>query len=59
MDSEGEVLDILVQPRRDRKAALEQMRKTPEEARRHSSPTIGTDKLGPYNSALRELGIAA
>ena len=27
VDSEGEVLDILVQPRRDRKAALKRMRK--------------------------------
>ena len=27
VDSEGEVLDILVQPRRDRKAALKLMRK--------------------------------
>jgi transposase-like protein len=36
VDSEGEVLDILVQPRRDRKAALKLMRKL-EEAWRHSS----------------------
>jgi putative transposase len=27
VDNEGEVLDILVQPRRDRKAALKLMRK--------------------------------
>ena len=36
VDSEGEVLDILVQPRRDRKAALEADAKTPEEARRRA-----------------------
>src|SRR5882672_8334995 len=43
VDSEGEVLDILVQPRRDRKAALKLMRKL-------------LNKLGSYSSALRELG---
>ena len=37
VDSEGEVLDMLVQPRRDRKAARKLMRKTPEEAGRPSS----------------------
>ena len=37
VDSEGEILDILVQSRRDHKAALKLMRKTPEEAGRHSS----------------------
>ena len=36
VDSEGEVLDILVQPWRDRKAALVDA-KTPKEAARHSS----------------------
>ena len=57
VDCEGEVLDILVQPRRDRKAALKLMRKllkkygvTPD--------SIVTDKLGSYRSALRELEFA-
>ncbi len=52
VDSVGEVLDILVQPRRDRKAAPKLMRKV-------ITPTaIVTDKLGSYSSALRELGVA-
>jgi putative transposase len=47
-------LDILVQPRRDRKAALKLMRK-----KQGVTPaTIVTDKLGSYSSALRELGVA-
>ena len=56
VDSEGEVLDILVQPRRDRKAALKLMQKL----KKHgvTPATIVTDKLGSYRSALRELGIA-
>jgi len=57
VDSEGEVLDILVQPRRDRKAALKLMRKLLK--RQSITPTvIVTDKLGSYSSALRELGVA-
>ena len=57
VDSEGEVLDILVQPRRDRKAALKLMRKL---LKKHgvTPATIVTDKLGSYRSALRQLGIA-
>ena len=52
VDSEGEVLDILVQPRRDRKAALKLMRKL---LKKHgvAPATIVTDKLGSYRSALR------
>ena len=58
VDSEGEVLDILVHPRRDRKAALKLMRKL---LKKHgvAPATIVTDKLGSYRSALRELGICA
>ena len=50
-------LDILVQPRRDRKAALKLMRKL---LKKHgvTPATIVTDKLGSYRSALRELGFA-
>jgi transposase-like protein len=57
VDSEGEVLDILVQPRRDRKAALKLMRKLLKK-QGVTPATIVTDKLGSYSSALRELGIA-
>ena len=57
VDSEGEVLDILVQPRRDRKAALKMMRKLLKK-QGVTPATIVTDKLGSYSSALRELGVA-
>jgi putative transposase len=57
VDSEEEVLDILVQPRRDRKAALKLMRKLLK--RQGITPAaIVTDKLGSYSSALRDLGVA-
>ena len=57
VDSEGEILDILVHPRRDRKAALKLMRKL---LKKHgvAPATIVTDKLGSYRSALRELGFS-
>ena len=58
VDSEGEVLDILVQPRRDRKAALKLMRKLLKK-QGVTPDSIVTDKLGSYRSALRELGIIA
>ena len=57
VDSEGEVLDILVQPRRDRKAALKLMRKLLKK-QGVTPAVIVTDKLGSYRSALRELGLA-
>jgi len=57
VDSEGELLDILVQPRRDRTAALKLMRKLPKK-QGVTPATIVTDKLGSYGSALRELGVA-
>ena len=57
VDSEGEVLDILVQPRRDRQAALKLMRKLVKK-QGIAPATIVTDKLRSYGSALRELGVA-
>jgi putative transposase len=56
VDSEGEVLDILVQPRRDRKAALKLMRKLLKK-QAVTPATIVTDKLRSYASALRDLGL--
>ena len=56
MDSEGEALDILVQSRRDRNAALKLMRKLLKK-QRVTPATIVTDKLGSYSSALGELGV--
>ena len=57
VDSEGEVLDILVQPRRDRQAAFKLMRKFLKK-QGIAPATIVTDKLRPYGSALRELGVS-
>ena len=57
VDSEGEVLDILVPPRRSCKAALKLMRKLLKK-QGVAPAAIVTDKLGSYRSALRELGIA-
>ena len=55
VDGEGEVLEILVQPQRDKVAALRLLRKLV----RHQGfvPTvIVTDKLRSYGAALREIG---
>mgnify|MGYP001564654787 FL=1 len=56
VDDEGEVLEVLAQSRRNKRAALKLMRKllknlgcVPEK--------IVTDKLGSYSAALRELGL--
>jgi putative transposase len=57
VDREGDVLDILVQPRRDRNAALKLMRKLLKK-RGATLATIVTDKLGSYICALRELSVA-
>jgi transposase-like protein len=58
VDSEGEVLDLLVQSRRNTAAAIRLMRKllrkqgfTPE--------AIITDRLRSYGAAIRELGLSA
>lgn len=56
VDDEGEVLDILVQKRRNKKAALKLMRRL---LKNHITRprSIVTDRLKSYSSALRELGI--
>src|SRR6202040_1885961 len=57
VDCEGEVLEILVQPQRDKVAALRLLRKL----LRHQGfvPTaIVTDKLRSYGAALREIGFS-
>jgi putative transposase len=57
VDSEGEVLDILVQPRRDKAAALRLMRKLLK--KQGCAPRVlVTDKLRSYASARRELGLS-
>ena len=57
VDSEGEVLDILVQARRNKKAALKLMRKLLK-AQGYVPDRIVTDKLPSYGAALRELGLS-
>src|SRR3954466_14009530 len=57
VDHEGEVLDMLVQRRRDKHAALRLMRKL---LRKHglAQPLLTTDKLGSYGSAFRHLRLS-
>jgi putative transposase len=58
VDSEGEVLDIVVQGGRDKAAALKLMRKLLK--KQGFAPTvIVTDKLRSYAAAFAELGLAA
>ena len=57
VDSEGEVLDVLVQPRRDKAAALKLLRKLLK--RQGFAPTvIVTDKLRSYGAALSLVGFS-
>ncbi|MCC3305109.1 IS6 family transposase [Sneathiella sp. HT1-7] len=58
VDSEGEVLDFLVQPRRNAKAALKLMRKLLKK-QGFAPMQIVTDKLKSYHKALRILGMKA
>jgi transposase-like protein len=56
VDAEGEVLEILVQHRRDKRAALKLMRSLLR--KQGFAPTaIVTDKLRSYGAALREIGM--
>lgn len=56
VDAEGEVLDILVQPRRDKLAATKLMRSLLR--KQGMSPrSVVTDKLRSYGAALGELGL--
>ena len=58
VDSEGEILDILVQAKRDKAAALKLMCKLLK--KQGFAPTVlVTDKLPSYSAALRELGLSA
>jgi len=58
VDSEGESLDVLLQPRRDRAAALKLMRKLLK--KQGDAPRVlVTDKLASYGCARRELGLSA
>jgi putative transposase len=54
VDHEGEFLDMLVQPRRDKRAALRLMRKLLRK-QGFVPKLLTTDKLGSYGSAFRHL----
>src|SRR5215217_6916543 len=58
VDSEGEILDILVQPRRDRTAALRLLRKLLRK-RGFAPDVLVTDRLASYSCARRQLGMRA
>ncbi len=55
MDNEGEVLDFLVQSRRNAKAARKLMKK-PLKKQGFAPSRIVTDKLRSYPSAFRAIG---
>ena len=58
VDNEGEVLDFLVQPKRDARAAMKLIRKLLK--RQGWEPTrIVTDKLRSYHVAFRSIGLTA
>jgi len=57
VDDEGEVLDVLVQAKRDRKAALKLLRKLLKR-QGYVPNAIVTDRLRSYAAALRDLGLA-
>ncbi len=58
IDRHGEILDILVQAKRDKRAALKLMRALLKKSRR-APRTIVTDKLGSYAAAFKTLKITA
>ena len=56
VDAEGEVLDVLVQSKRDKRAALKLMRKLLKKMRFMPDKFV-TDDLRSYGAAARDLGI--
>jgi putative transposase len=58
VDSEGEILDVLVQSRRDTATALKLMRKLLKK-QGFAPAVLMTDKLGSYGADRRELGLSA
>src|SRR5256714_2870659 len=57
VDHEGEVLEILVQRRRDKRAAVRLMRKLLRK-QGFAPKTVTTDKLRSYGAAFRHLGLS-
>jgi putative transposase len=58
VDCEGEVLDVLVQSRRNKQAALKLMRKLLK-SQGFAPAAVVTDKLPSYGAALSDLGMKA
>jgi transposase-like protein len=58
VDDEGEVLDVLVQRRRDKRAARKLMRKLLRK-QGFAPAVVTTDKLQSYGAAFAEIGITA
>ena len=58
VDDEGEVLDILVQKRRDKAAAVKLMRKLLKK-QGFAPSVLVTDKLRSYSAAKAEIGLSA
>jgi putative transposase len=58
VDDEGEVLDVLVQKRRNTAAALKLLKKLLKSQGIHPE-TITTDKLASYSAAAKVLGLSA
>jgi len=57
VDHEGEILDVLVQRRRDRRAAIKLMRKLLRK-QGFAPKMVVTDKLRSYGSAFHQIGLA-
>jgi putative transposase len=57
VDDEGEVLDVLVQSRRNKKAALKLVRKLLKK-QGYLPSIVVTDKLPSYGAALKDLGLS-
>ena len=55
VDHEGEILDVLVQRRRDRRAAIKLMRKL---MRKQGFAPVVTDKLRSYGAAFQHLRLS-
>jgi putative transposase len=55
VDQDGFVLDVLVQGRRDRKAAKRLLRKLPKKSAMAPRVMV-TDKLGSYGAARSDMG---
>lgn len=58
VDSEGEVLDLLVQRRRDKTAAVTFLRKVLKK-QRYTPEVMVTDKLRSYGAAKAQIGLSA